>query len=67
MSGKIHVFGVRHLSPMGAWQLRAFLDEVRPEVVLIEGLDDADDLLADIVRKETKPPIEFGRLVPWIA
>lgn len=57
MSGKIHVFGVRHLSPMGAWQLRAFLDEVRPEVVLIEGLDDADDLLADIVRKETKPPI----------
>ncbi len=57
MSGKIHVFGVRHLSPMGAWQLRAFLDDVRPEVVLIEGLDDADDLLADIVRKETKPPI----------
>jgi hypothetical protein len=57
LSGKIHVFGVRHLSPMGAWQLRAFLDDVRPEVVLIEGLDDADDLLADIVRKETKPPI----------
>jgi hypothetical protein len=57
VSGQVHVFGVRHLSPMGARQLRALLDEVRPEVVLIEGLDDAGGLLADIVRKETKPPI----------
>jgi hypothetical protein len=54
---QINVFGVRHLSPMGAWQLRAYLDERKPEAVLIEGSDDATDLIADITRKETRPPI----------
>ena len=57
MTWQINVFGVRHLSPMGAWQLRDFLDRVRPDFVLIEGLDDATDLLPDITRKETQPPI----------
>ncbi|WP_199186901.1 DUF5682 family protein [Blastopirellula marina] len=57
MSGQINVFGVRHLSPMGAWQLRAYLDELQPEVLLIEGIDDATPLIADMTRKETKPPI----------
>ncbi len=57
MSWQINVFGVRHLSPMGAWQLRAYLDEMQPEIVLIEGLDDANDLLPDITRKATRPPI----------
>jgi hypothetical protein len=51
------VFGVRHLSPSGAWHLRQFLDRVRPELVLIEGLADADDLIADITRPQTHPPI----------
>jgi Family of unknown function (DUF5682) len=53
----IHVFGVRHLSPSGAWHLRRYLDRVRPKVVLIEGLDDAASLIPDIVRPDTKPPI----------
>lgn len=42
---------------MGAWQLRQYLDRVRPKVVLIEGLTDATDLIRDITRKATKPPI----------
>jgi hypothetical protein len=54
---QISVFGVRHLSPMGAWQLRAHLDRVQPEVVLIEGLDDATELIPDMTRKATRPPI----------
>ena len=41
----------------GAWQLRAYLDRMRPDVVLIEGLDDATALIPDITRKETQPPI----------
>lgn len=57
MPDPIHIFGVRHLSPSGAWHLRAFLDRIRPEVVLIEGLSDADALIPDIVRRDTKPPI----------
>ncbi len=57
MSWQINVFGVRHLSPMGAWQLREFLDRIRPELVLIEGLDDATELLPDVTRAQTRPPI----------
>src|SRR5947209_13986386 len=53
----IHVFGVRHLSPGGAWHLRATLDAVRPKVVLIEGLADADVLIPDLTRSGTKPPV----------
>ncbi len=53
----IHVFGVRHLSPAGAWHLRQFLDRVRPRAVLIEGLTDAAALVPDITRKDTKPPV----------
>ena len=57
MSSGPHIFGVRHLSPMGAWQLRAFLDRVRPAAVLIEGLADATALLPDLVSGMTTPPV----------
>ena len=57
MSWQVSVFGVRHLSPMGAWHLRQYLDQQQPELILIEGLDDATELLSDIVRSDTKPPI----------
>ena len=53
----VHIFGVRHLSPSGAWHLRRFLDHIRPEAVLIEGLADASDLISDMTRKDTEPPI----------
>lgn len=54
---QIPVFGVRHLSPSGAWHLRQFLDRTKPDVVLIEGLSDAGDLVSQITRKGSKPPI----------
>ncbi len=54
---QVPVFGVRHLSPAGAWHLHRYLDEVRPKVVLVEGLADADELVAHITKKATKPPI----------
>ena len=37
--------------------LREFLERIRPDLVLIEGLDDATDLLPDVTRKQTQPPI----------
>jgi hypothetical protein len=54
---QINVFGVRHLSPAGAWHLRRFLDQTKPELVLIEGLSDASELISHVTRKGTKPPI----------
>src|SRR5713226_7717124 len=52
-----HIFGVRHLSPAAAWHLRQLLDRVRPELVLIEGSDDADELIPHIVSAKSKLPI----------
>src|SRR5215471_8515404 len=57
MTWQINVFGIRHLSPMGAWHLREYLERIKPDLVLIEGLDDATDLLPDVTRKQTQPPI----------
>ncbi|MEZ6141519.1 MAG: DUF5682 family protein [Zavarzinella sp.] len=54
---QINVFGVRHLSPSGAWHLRRYLDRIQPDVVLIEGLHDAGELTRHLVKKGTKPPI----------
>src|SRR5215471_19031084 len=51
------IFGVRHLSPAAAWHLRQLLDRVRPKLVLIEGSDDADDLIPHIVSPKSKLPI----------
>ena len=57
MTWQIHTFGIRHLSPMGAWHLREFLERTRPDLVLVEGLNDATGLLPDVTRKQTEPPI----------
>ncbi|MBN8246067.1 MAG: hypothetical protein J0L84_01340 [Verrucomicrobia bacterium] len=54
-----HLFGVRHLSPAAAWHLRRLLDRVKPKLVLIEGSDDADELIPHIVSPRSKPPIAF--------
>src|SRR5437763_12253077 len=52
-----YIFGVRHLSPAAACHLRQLLDRVRPKLVLIEGSDDADDLIPHIVSPKSKLPI----------
>ncbi len=52
-----HIFGVRHLSPAAAWHLRQLLDRVLPKLVLIEGSDDADELIPHIVSPKSKLPI----------
>ncbi len=54
---EINLFGVRHLSPSGAWHLRRYLDRIRPELVLIEGLSDAASLTEHWVNRQTVPPI----------
>lgn len=55
MSG-VNFFGIRHLSPAGGFYLEKYLNEIRPECVLIEAPCDFEDTLSDIIRAETKPP-----------
>lgn len=50
-------FGVRHLSPAGAWHLRRLLDARKPKLVLIEGPSDLTGQLHHLTAPETRPPI----------
>ena len=52
-----YIFGIRHLSPAGAWHLLRFLEEKNPKLVLVEGPEDFDEQLKNITHKDTKPPI----------
>ena len=49
-------FGVRHLSPAAAFHLRKALDEVRPELVLVEGPSDLNDQMKWLCHPETQFP-----------
>lgn len=57
MKGKPFVFGIRHLSPAGAYYVRQFLDEVNPELVLIEGPSDFSSLMEELGADQVKPPV----------
>ncbi len=50
-------FGIRHLSPAGAFHLRELFNKNKPELVLIECPSDFNDQIYNITRNETKPPI----------
>ena len=52
-----YIFGIRHLSPAGAWHLTRFLTEKKPKLVLIEGPSDLDDQIENITHPETRTPI----------
>ncbi|KRE59873.1 DUF5682 family protein [Paenibacillus sp. Soil750] len=52
-----HVFGIRHLSPAGAHHLVAFLEEIQPTIVLIEGPSDASHLIREMTSLGVVPPI----------
>lgn len=52
-----YIFGIRHLSPAGAWHLTQFLEDKKPKLVLIEGPCDFNDQIENLTRKDTKPPV----------
>ncbi|GCF08806.1 DUF5682 family protein [Dictyobacter arantiisoli] len=53
----IHVFGIRHHGPGCARSLRAALLKLEPDILLIEGPPDAQDMLPFIQNPAMKPPV----------
>lgn len=60
----LHLFGIRHHGPGCARALRAALEELRPDVLLVEGPPEAEASLAMIVREELRPPVALLLYVP---
>jgi hypothetical protein len=53
----VHVLGIRHHGPGSARNIRSFLEEHKPDIVLVEGPPEADEILQWATHKELKPPI----------
>jgi hypothetical protein len=53
----VKIFGIRHHGPGCARALRAAFDELRPDLVLVEGPPDAEEALPLAARTETEPPV----------
>jgi len=53
----VHIFGVRHHGPGCARALQRALEELQPDIVLVEGPPDAHDVLPLLQRETMKPPV----------
>jgi hypothetical protein len=53
----IHVFGIRHHGPGCARSLRRALDELRPDVIVMEAPSDAEEALSWASHAGMKPPV----------
>jgi hypothetical protein len=53
----IHVFGIRHHGPGCARSLRAALEELEPDIVLVEGPPDAQETIPLLRHADMKPPV----------
>ena len=52
-----HLLGIRHHGPGSAKNVKAFLEELKPDIVLIEGPPEADAILSWTDDEELKPPV----------
>ncbi|MFC4308206.1 DUF5682 family protein [Steroidobacter flavus] len=60
----VHLFGIRHHGPGSARSLVHALERVQPDVVLIEGPPDANDLIPLAAHAQLVPPVALLIYVP---
>lgn len=53
----IHILGIRHHGPGSAANVKAQLEALRPDIVLVEGPPEADAILSSVGRPELTPPV----------
>ncbi|MBD1865413.1 MULTISPECIES: DUF5682 family protein [Trichocoleus] len=56
-SSNVHIFGIRHHGPGSARSLLQALHTLQPDVILVEGPPDADDVLPLLAQADMKPPV----------
>src|SRR5262245_5610597 len=60
----VHIFGIRHHGPGCARSLRGALEELRPDILLVEGPPDAEAALPLLMHKKMDPPVALLLYVP---
>ena len=53
----VHIFGIRHHGPGSARSLLEAFERLGPDLILIEGPPEANDLLALAVHEQMQPPV----------
>ncbi len=53
----MHIFGIRHHGPGCARSLCLALEELQPDIVLVEGPSDAKDVLPLLIHRDMQPPV----------
>ncbi len=53
----VNILGIRHHGPGSAKNVKAFLGQNKPDIVLVEGPPEADEILQWANHKELKPPV----------
>lgn len=53
----IHFLGIRHHGPGSAKNVKAYLEELEPDMILLEGPPEAEPLLPGVLHEQMKPPV----------
>ncbi len=53
----VHFLGIRHHGPGSARAVKAFLEEQKPDIILVEGPPEGDELLSWVLSEEMRPPV----------
>ena len=53
----VHVFGIRHHGPGSARNVKAFLEQSKPDIILVEGPPEGEELLRWAMHSALKPPV----------
>ncbi|MDI3321034.1 DUF5682 family protein [Pinibacter soli] len=53
----MQILGIRHHGPGSARNVKDFLEEMKPDIVLVEGPPDANDILQWVGKSDLQPPV----------
>jgi hypothetical protein len=53
----VHLLGIRHHGPGSARNVRQYLEQIKPDIILLEGPPEADAILQWASHQEMKPPV----------
>ena len=57
LSKNIVYFPIRHHSPVCSWHLKKAIEQYEPDCILIEGPDNANELIPVLTHPDTNPPL----------
>lgn len=60
----LHLLGIRHHGPGSARNVKQYLEKVKPDIILLEGPPEAEEILKWASHEDMKPPVAILAYVP---